>query len=163
MNKEIPYLKVVRMAIITAPLFGLFGAAPILGFNNIALNTVIIRFLVITSVTLVTWAVNMGLLLLSNRLDFIGKDWVRYITSAVVCVLIFILASQLVPNKPPAPPVELAKIFPKGYPMKGPEPLRILMPLIQAMSINLVIIVLLEMMLLQDKKRKIEETNKESE
>jgi two-component system, LytTR family, sensor kinase len=159
MNKEIPYLKVARVAIITAPLFGLFGAAPVLGFNTMELNTVITRFFVITSVALVIWGVNVGLLSLSNRLNFTGKDWLRYIASAVACIFIFILASQLIPIKRPEMPPELAKMFPRDFPIKGPKPLRILMPLIQAMSINLVIIVLLEIMLLQDRKRKIEEEN----
>jgi two-component system, LytTR family, sensor kinase len=159
-HKEIPYLKAIRMALITAPLFGLFGATPFLEFNNIELGRIITGFLVITSVTLVIWAVNMGLLWLSNRLDFMGKDWLRYIASASTCILIFLLASQLIPIKRAEMPIEFTRDLPKDFPPTGfPKPLGILMPLIQVMSINLVIIVLLEMLLLRDKKRKIEEEN----
>jgi two-component system, LytTR family, sensor kinase len=160
MNKGIPYLKAIRMALITAPLFGLFGAAPVLEFNNIELNRITTGFLVITSVTLVIWAVNIGLLCLTNRFNFRGKDWVRYIASASACILIFLLASQLIPIKRAGMPIELTRDLPKDFLPRGfPKRLGILMPLIQAMSINLVIIVLLEMMLLRDKKRMIEEEN----
>ena len=161
MYKEIPYWKAVRMALITAPLFGFFGAAPILHFTKIELSKITSGFFIITSVTLIIWAVNIGLLWLGNRFNFKGKDWLRYMISTAICVLVFLLASRLIPMQRPEMPAELIKNFPKDFPIRRefPKPMRLLMPLIQTMSINLVIIVLLEILLLRDKKRMIEEEN----
>lgn len=160
MDKEIPYLKAIRMALITAPLFGLLGAAPIFDFNKIDSTRIATSFFIVTSIVLIAWAVNIGLLWLGNRFKFGGKDWLRYIVSTASCVLIFILVSQLIPMKRPEIPAEFVKDFPKNFPMGGfPKPMRLLMPMIQTMSINLVIIVLLEILVLRDKKRIIEEEN----
>jgi two-component system LytT family sensor kinase len=160
MDKEIPYLKTVRMALITAPLFGLLGAAPILDFNRIDLNRITTSFSIITSITLIIWSVNIVLLWFSNRLKFSGRDWLRYVVSTSVCVLVFLLVTQFIPMKRPEMPAEFIKNFPKDFPRGGtPRPMRLLMPLIQTISINLVIIVLLEILRLRDKKRIIEEEN----
>jgi len=160
MDKEIPYLKAARMALITTLLFGLLGAAPIFDFNKIDLGRITSGFFIITSITLISWAVNIGLLWLSNRLKFSGKDWLRYIISTAVCVLVFLLVTQLIPMRRPEIPAEFIKNVPKDFSMgASPRPMRFLMPLIQTMSINLVIIVLLEILVLRDKKRIIEEEN----
>lgn len=148
------------MALMTAPLFGLLGAAPILEFNKVDFSRITTSFFRITSVTLVIWFVNIGLLWLSYRLKFRGRDWLRYITSTVVCVLVFLLATQLIPIRRPEMPAEFIKNLPKDFPIgRFPRPTRLLMPLIQTISINLVIIVLLEILVLRDKKRIIEEEN----
>ena len=160
MNKEIPYWKAARMASITATLFGLLGAAPILDFNKIDLSSITRSFFIIFSITLITWAVNIGLLWLSNRLKLKRKDWLRYIASTAACILVFLLVTQLIPIKRPVMSAEFIKNFPKGFPIGGSfRPMRLLMPLIQTISINLVIIVLLEILVLKDKKRIIEEEN----
>jgi LytS/YehU family sensor histidine kinase len=60
----------------------------------------------------------------------------------------------------PAIPKEFIKNLPTNFQAQGfPRPIRFLMPLIQMMSINLVIIFLLENLVLRDKKRMIEEEN----
>ena len=160
MDKELTYLKAVRMALITSPLFGLLGAAPILDFNRIDLSRISTSFFIITSITLLIWAVNIGLLWLSYRFKFTRNDWLRYIASTAVGVLVFLLATRLIPMKRPEMPAEFIKNFPKDFPMgQFPRPMRLLMPLIQTISINLVVIVLLEILVLRDKKRIIEEEN----
>lgn len=160
MDKEIPYLKAARMALITAPLFGLLGAAPIMDFNKFDLSRITGSFFIVASLTLIIWAINIGLLWWSNRLEFREKDWLRYIASTVICVFAFLLISQLIPMKRPEMPTEFIKNFSKDFPPgEFPRPIRLLMPLIQTMSINLVIIVLLEILVLKDKKRIIEEEN----
>jgi two-component system LytT family sensor kinase len=160
MVKEIPYSKAIRMALLTAPLFGLLGAAPILDFNRIELSSVTRRFMIITSLALVTWVINIGLLWLGNRLKLRGKDWLRYILSSAICVLVILLVSQLIPMKSPIIPAEFIKNFPKDPPFADfPRPIRLVMPLLQTIFINIVTIVLLEILVLRDKKRVIEEEN----
>jgi hypothetical protein len=160
MYKDKTYWKATRIALISAPLFGLLGAAPIFSFNRFDFSSIIRSFFVITSVTLMVWAINIILLWLSNRLNFMRRDWFRYTLSIVACILIFLLASQLVPMRAPAMPTEFIKNLPGNFPPQGfPRPIMFLMPLIQMMSINLVIIFLLENLVLRDKKRIIEEEN----
>lgn len=160
MDKEIPYWKAIRTALITVPLFGLLGAAPIFGFNRIDIDRVTNSFLIITLFALITWTVNIGLLWLSNRLRFRGKDWLRYGLSTAVCLLVVFFLIQLIPMRRPELPAEFTRYLPGDLPRPGfPRPGRLVMPLIQALSINLVIIVLLEILVLKDKKRMIEEEN----
>lgn len=159
MFKEIPWLKALRMALITAPLFGLLGAGPVLDFNDVAISPLLTGFFVITSVTLVMWAINIGILWMSCRLSFTEKAWMRYLLSAFMCVLIFLLMRQLMPFKRPAAVIDFPKIMPGDFPMKRPRQFGLMIPLIQVLSIDLVIIVLLEMLLLKDNKRKVEEEN----
>jgi len=149
-----------RLALITAPLFGLLGAAPILDFSRFDLSIIVWRFFIITSIALIVWGVNILLLWMNDRLKFRGKDWLRYTLSIAICILIFLLVTQLVPMRRPRMTPEFVKNLPKGFPAEGfPRPIRFLMPLIQMMSINLVIIFLQEILVLRDKKRIIEEEN----
>lgn len=160
MDREKTYWKATRIALITTPLFGLLGAAPIFGFIRFDFNWIIRSFLIITSITLIVWAVNIILLWLNSRLNFRARDWIRYILSFVICILIFFLVSRLIPMRSPAIPPEFVKNLPKDFTSgKFPRPIRFLMPLIQMMSINLVIIFLLEILVLKNKKRMIEEEN----
>ena len=160
MDKDKTYWKATRIALITAPLFGLLGAVPIFDFNRFDFSWIIRSFFIITSITLIVWAVNIILLWLSNHLKSRGRDWLRYTFSIVVCILVFLLASQLVPMGRPTIPAEFIKNLPKGFTAGGfPRPIRFLIPMIQMMSINLVIIFLLEILVLKDKKRIVEEEN----
>ena len=160
MYKDKTYWKATRIALISAPLFGLLGAAPIFDFNRSDFSGIIRSFFIITAVTLIVWAFNILLLWLSNRLNFIGKYWLRYTLSIAGCILIFLLVSQLVPMRAPAIPPEFIKNLPRNFPTGGfPKPIRFLMPMVQLMSINLVIIFLLEILVLSDKKRIVEEEN----
>lgn len=160
MDREKTYWKATRIALITAPLFGLLGSAPIFEFNRFDFSGIIRSFFTITSITLIVWAVNIILLWLSDRLKFKGKDWLRYTLSIVACILVFLLVSQLVPMGRPAISAEFIKNLPKGFTAGGfPRPIIFLMPMIQMISINLVIIFLLEILVLKDKKRIIEEEN----
>lgn len=160
MDKDKTYWKATRIALITAPLFGLLGAVPIFDFNRFDFSGIIRSFFIITSITLIIWAVNIILLWLSNRLKSTGRDWLRYTFSIIVCILIFLLVSQLVPMRGPEIPTEFIKNLPRDFRANGfPRPIRFLIPMIQMISINLVIIFLLEILVLKDKKRIVEEEN----
>ena len=160
MEKEKTYWKATRIALITAPLFGLLGAAPIFDFYRYDYSSFVKSFVIITSFNLIVWAVNIILLWLSNRLKFRGRDWLRYTLSIVICILIFLLVIQLIPMRSPEISPEFIKNLPKDFAAGGfPGSIRFLMPMIQMTSINLVIIFLLEILVLRDKKRIIEEEN----
>lgn len=156
MYKEIQYLKVVRVALITAPLFGLFGATPVFVFAKIELSRIMMGFLVITSTALFLWSVNIALLWLSNRFDFKGKDWLRYIVSATICVLVmYAVSRQALLTSGEKIPLELPKNLPLGV-----TPSRtFLLAFLQSQSINIIIIVLMELLLLRERKQQVETEN----
>src|SRR5688572_28335860 len=160
MNKALPYGKAIRLALMTAPLFGLLGAAPLFQFSRVDARRLVTGFIIITIFTLLVWLINIALLMLSSKFQFKGKDIIRYFLSLVVCIILLILISQLISTRGGRMPRELPRNIPVDF-MRGGlrRPPVILMPLIQALSINVVVIVLLEMLLLRATKRKIEAEN----
>jgi len=196
MQQTIPYKKIIRLALITTLLFGLFGATPALEFGRRDAghirtirgeggNTIYVGlesgrkdfrsisrgFFIVSSVTLFFWIINTGLLWAGQKVLLPKYDWLRYVVSvALAAAIVILIFNLLVPpfnkvvifedgsrmiNNMRLPPLDLQKNMP---PMKGPgRPF--LFPLIQAQSINLIIIVLIEMVLLRDTKMQIENEN----
>lgn len=198
MQQTIPYKKIIRLALITTLLFGLFGATPALEFGRRdagrirtirgeAGNTIYIAlesgrkdfrsisrgFLVVSSVTLIFWIINTGLLLAGQKFLPSKYSWLRYVVSVLLAAIIVILIFNLL--LPPfnraimfengsrmvngihLPPLDLQKKMPP-FPREGPGR-HFIFPLIQAQSINIIIIVLIEMVLLRDTKTQIENEN----
>lgn len=165
MYKEIPYLKILRLAVITAPLFGLFGATPVFVFANMDFSTISKGFLLVTTSAFIFWALNVCLLWLGYRFTLTGKDWIRYSLSIIICgVVIYLIITQANTFGGSAMPGELPKDFrpefarklPKGFPSPTKS---FLLPVLQAESINIIILVLLELLLLRQKKQRIETEN----
>jgi two-component system, LytTR family, sensor kinase len=154
MEQRIPYKKIFRLAFITAPLFGLFGATPALVMGNVDITRIPIGFLLITLITFVFWLINIGLLRAGENLALLKNNMVRYLASALCTgafvALIFLLLISKIIGSP-----ELSENLPAGV-----RPQMILAaPLIQSQSINVIIIVLMEMALLRDKKLLVEKEN----
>jgi two-component system, LytTR family, sensor kinase len=165
MHKEIPYLKILRLAIVTAPLFGLFGATPVFVLAKMDLSTITKGFLMVTSSALIFWTINVCLLWLSYKFNLTGKDWIRYGLSIIICgLVIYPITSQAIAFRsagmsgelPKEFPPAFAKDFPKGFPLPAKG---FLLPVLQAESINIIIIVLLELLLLRQNKLKVETEN----
>ncbi|MEO6289835.1 MAG: histidine kinase [Ginsengibacter sp.] len=198
MKQIIPYNKIIRLALITTFLFGLFGATPALEFGRRdagrirtikgeAGNTIYVGiepgrkdfrsistgFLVVSAVTLMFWIINTGLLWAGQEFFPSKYNWLRYVVSVLLAAIIIILIFNLL--LPPfnrtiafengsrmingirLPPIDLQKNMP---PLPGGRPRRLfLFPLIQAQSVNIIIIVLIEMVLLRDTKMQIENEN----
>src|SRR6476660_9170241 len=116
MQQTIPYKKIIRLALITTLLFGLFGATPALEFGRRdagrirtirgeAGNTIYIAlesgrkdfrsisrgFLVVSSVTLIFWIINTGLLLAGQKFLPSKYSWLRYVVSVLLAAIIVIL------------------------------------------------------------------------
>lgn len=156
MKEEIPYYKLMKLAIITAPLFGILGAAPAFAMNRTEFSRITNSFLTVTLITFLFWLLNILLLRLSSGLTFKEKNWIRYSLSILLgVVLVFILFQYILPNnRPPAPkqlnPPVPFRPFPAG---------RFMMPVIQSLSINIIILVLTELIILKGRKQKIETEN----
>jgi len=197
MQQTIPYKKIIRLALITTLLFGLFGATPALEFGRRDAgqirtirheegNTIYVGlesgrrdfssisrgFLIVSSVTLLFWIINTGLLWAGQEFLSSKYNWLRYVVSVLLAAIIVILIFDLflspfnnvvifengnrMINDIHLPPLDLQKNMPP-LPRGSGRPF--LFPLIQAQSINLIIIVLIEMVLLRDTKMQIENEN----
>jgi two-component system, LytTR family, sensor kinase len=154
MNEKIPYRKIFRLALITTPLFGLFGATPAFVIGKMDISRIPLGFILVTGLTFTFWAINISLLRIQQGFTPLKNNWIRYLLSTILATLIFIIVSKLMflQGKPHVG-------FPPNMPA-GFIPRRVMLfPLIQAESINIITIVLLEMVLLRDEKQKIQTEN----
>jgi hypothetical protein len=159
MNKTLPYRKAISLALITAPLFGLLGTAPLFEFSRMDLSRLVNGFVTTSGITLLIWLINICLQLLFSRFQFKGRDILRYAVSLVVCIFLLILLRQLLPMRLGQLPPRLNMPIPAELIERGfKPPRRILMPLLQILSINLVVLVLLDA-ILRATKQKIEAEN----
>ena len=183
-----PYKRLVIIALLSAPLFGLFGSIPALVIERIDFSRVPKAFLFITGITLIFWTINILLLWFTSFSAFLTKAWLRYLVSIVSSVIIMSVFFQSVRPKPVGPyqrkisqndpqsnmidsakgsKTEMTLQFPQDSifspPPKrfiGPGPERpFIFPLIQAQSINIIIIFLMELILLRTRKEEIENEN----
>lgn len=175
MQREIPYHKIVRLAIITSVLFGLFGATPVFEFGPKDFKHISTAFLIVVAITLLLWLINTGLLWAGQKINLFYYNWFRYLVSVIFSGIIILLLSELF----------LPKIIPSfslnnasgRFPVEqqvdnSPEPLPIppigpldrrqhyiFFPFLQVLSLNVFIIVLLEMVLLKSAKIKVDHEN----
>lgn len=150
------YSNAVRVALITAPLFGLIGAVPVLEFEKVQASKLAMGFVSVLSVTLLFWLINILLLRFFERLQFTGKEWIRFICSAAICVAVtYIMLRYFLPANDHMPPEEFRHL-PK-MPFRRHRPM--LLAFLQSQSVNVIILVLLELIVLRDKKQKIETEN----
>jgi sensor histidine kinase YesM len=147
---------VFRLATITCPLFGFFGATPIFAINSWDFNRVVMPFFFLTSLTLCFWTVNYGLFVIWERKGWLNRSATRYLLSALICSALIIFLAFLISRyqlilPADAMPETLLKAKLKGS--------MYLMPLVQTQSMNLIIIVLLELLVLKDVKSKVDVEN----
>ena len=162
MQKGSPYRNIVRLAVVTSPLFGIFGATPIFVFPDIGWQRMLVGFTAVTGMTLAFWFINLLLLAGLEQRSFRGRTLLRYVLSVALCSALLFLFSDLtvdyIVKHPPEPPKP--GLLHPGAPTRilAPPPLFV-MPLIQSQSINVIILVLLELVLLRAKKRAMESEN----
>jgi len=176
MKKEIPYHKIIRLAIITSVLFGLFGATPFFEFSRKDFSRIGIAFLIMLVITLFLWLVNTGLLWASQRLAPFNNNWFRYMISVIFSGIIIVLLSEFfLPRILPSfsrmrenatgqieirqIPSEFGRNYNENFHRLNPQKRHIFFPFLQILSLNVFIIVLLEMVLLKNAKVKVDHEN----
>lgn len=186
-EKKILY-RLILIALVTTPLFGLLGGTPFLRFEFDKLNYFLPGVIFNFSITLIIWAVNISLLLLSWRFHFLEKLFPRSVISVALCLSLSVLLSSFFSkNFPPPqirftaknsqgdklmPPPVLIKnglLFTKtdtGFTSISPDgrgipPRRFFFfpQAVHALTINIIVLILSELILLYFKKQKIEDEN----
>jgi two-component system, LytTR family, sensor kinase len=154
MQKEIPYKRILRLALITTPLFGLFGATPALVIANVEASRIPIGFMMVTLLTSLFWLINISLLRINQKALPSKSNLLRYAISILLVAFLLVSLSTLLFSHG-IYPIEIPKEIPLNL-----IPKRIfIFPLIQAESINIITIILLEVVLLQDQKLQIQNEN----
>lgn len=143
----------------TAPLFGILGAVPAFAMDRPEYERLVNGFLLVVGLSLLYWGMNILLLWIFAGTSFRGKTQLRYLISITISTLAGVLIFHwfFTNSKPPVPanlPSELLMRF--KNPNRGP---RLSMPAIQALSINIIILVLVEMIILKVRKQQIEHEN----
>lgn len=143
----------------TAPLFGILGAVPAFAMDRPEYERLLNGFLLVVGLSLLYWGMNILLLWIFAGTSFRGMTLLRYVISITISTLVGVLIFHwfFTNIKPPAPanlPPELLMRLRNTN--RGP---RLSMPAIQALSINIIILVLVEMIILKVRKQQIEHEN----
>lgn len=159
MQQDIPYLRLAKLAIMTAPLFGILGAVPAFEMDIPGHSRIASGFLLLLGISLLYWFMNILLLLLFSRAGFRGTLFLRYGISITLSIIAGMLIFHWYFISKPLPvstqlPTVVFMVEP--LPLRGP---RLSMPAIQALSINIIILVLLEMTMLKIRKQQVEHEN----
>lgn len=159
MKQDIPYIRLAKLAIMTAPLFGILGAVPAFEMDIPGYSRIASGFLLLLSVSLFYWFMNILLLRLFSGTNFRGNTILRYSISVILSTLAGMLifhwyfTSKPLPVSPEFTPMIIIREARHDF---GP---RLSMPAIQALSINIIILVLLEMTILKMRKQQVEYEN----
>lgn len=159
MKEDIPYLRLSKLALMTAPLFGILGAVPAFAMDRPDYGRIVSSFSMVVGLSILYWALNILLLRFFAGFTFRGKTNLRYLISMVISTLVGVLVFHwfFINMKPPDP-----ANFPPGIQLRLPRRQtgpRLSMPAIQALSINIIILVLVELIILKVRKQQVEHEN----
>lgn len=187
-NKKLLW-RLLLLALITTPLFGLLGGVPVLNFTLTEFRFFFRFILLIGGITFVCWIINIILLAAAEKLEWIKNTFIRFAVSILLCLG----ASLLIINTfhkiyPPGPrfalnqqdkPAFNVMLFENGKTasISGPaDSLFKMIPappkeniitrsffpfpqLMHALTINVIILILCELVLVQYRQRKTEIEN----
>ncbi|MGN6531243.1 MAG: hypothetical protein ACTHK0_05780, partial [Ginsengibacter sp.] len=176
MKKGTPYNKIIRLALITSVLFGLFAATPVFEFGRKDFRHIGIAFLLVCVITLFLWLINVALLWAGQKMVPFKYNWFRYLLSVIFSGIIIVLLSEFFLPKILPSFMKMRENARVSSEMQGSVPEReslqtvhfrrinptrhhIFFPFLQILSLNIFILVLLEMVLLKNTKIKIENEN----
>ncbi len=148
--------KLFRYAFITSPFFGLFGAIPGFALKEFEWQRTSNIFIFITVFTLFFWTINILLVWMSRNYPRLQNNATRFLVSTLIGGLTVFITFHLLPPLPP----------PSWKRMQMPEPIHrhhhhSLLPLMQFLSINTIIFILIELMILKKSKDKVASENEQ--
>lgn len=159
MKEEIPYSKLIKLALITTPFFGILGAVPAFAMNEAGYSRILNSFAAVVVFSFIFWSINILLLVVFQNYRTRWQTVLRYVLSILSCTVVVLLFFEYIfrNNRPPLP-ANIQQLLDQQMPRPGKSG-RYLMPAIQALSINIISLVLTELILLRNRKEKIETEN----
>jgi two-component system, LytTR family, sensor kinase len=153
MEVKIPHQKIYRLAFTTSIIFGIFSATPLFQVSKLQPLLSLLIFSVVFIVTLLCWVINFQLLRYFKQQGKNSRnDIFRYTLSIILTAFAGFALHGMAGNLMPAP-MDMPKML---IPPKGS---RFLFPVLQSQAMNIIILILLELTLLKDRKSKIELEN----
>ncbi|HMO62892.1 MAG TPA: histidine kinase [Ferruginibacter sp.] len=164
-----PVQKIFRYALITSPLFGLFGATPGFTMEVVHLNRVAEIFIQITGFTLFLWVLNILLFHSGTWVALLRNNSVRFIISLLIAGLsAYFLFKFLHPVPGFHHKLVNDKLLPLNTPLtvNGPNGPQHLLPfrakpffpafiILQPLATNVIIYILIELLVLKQTKEKV--------
>jgi Histidine kinase len=186
-EKKIFY-RLIILALITTPLFGLLGGTPFLTFNFSELSNFLPGIYFVVIITLLFWVINISLLLLAEKYIFFNKIVLRAVVSIIAGIILSttIFYFFRLNNPPPfrmgaknwgndtvinfavGNGTKTFKLYPPDsnfiampLPQFRPAPNRVFFfpQVVRSLTINLIILTLCELVFMYFRKQKIENEN----
>lgn len=151
MTKTIPLKALIRLALITAPLFAFIRVFPFMMSEPLTASRNFFGITMVFANTTACWILNISLLYLFNRPSKEPLVWVRYTVSTVLCASTALVLFRLFIPLHSMPEMPL----PRPMPRSG----GFLIPVMQSVSINAFILVLIDLVMLRNKKDRIADEN----
>jgi sensor histidine kinase YesM len=151
MNQNFPGGKILKLALITSPFFGLFAAAPPLGRTDNGYSHIIFIFCLFTLLGFCFWIVNGLLYKYFHKKQF----FTRYTLSLVFIVLLIFLFDKIFFLLTPPPVFRMPRDA--GFPPRNN--LMFLFPLMRGLAMNIFVLILIELILLRERKTSVETEN----
>ena len=155
MFTEQPFKKLFKFALLTSPLFGLFGSTPGFTMREFELATIVKFFFSTTAFTFLCWMVHIFLLRGYHYSAALHSKILRFVISTLASGLIVYLFFKLVMPAMPPP----RKMMENN--LRMPPRAKIFFPLMQALPINFIIFILTELILLRETKNKVAQENEQ--
>lgn len=147
MTKTIPLKALIRLALITAPLFAFIRVFPFMMSEPLTAARNLFGITMVFGNTTACWILNILLLYLFSNLSKEPPAWMRYIVSTVLCALTALVLFRLFIPLHNLPAMPLPRPMPPGG--------GFLIPVMQSISINAFVLVLIDLVMLRNKKDRI--------
>lgn len=151
MNQNFPAGKIIKLAFITSPFFGLFAAAPPLGRTDNGYTHIIFIFCLFTVLGFCFWIVNGLLYKYFQKKQF----FTRYALSLIFIVLLIFLFDKIFFLLTPPPVFRMPGNA--GFPPR--DNLMFLFPLMRGLAMNVFVLILMELIFLREGKTSVESEN----
>jgi two-component system, LytTR family, sensor kinase len=151
MNQNFPWAKILKLALITSPFFGLFAAAPPPGGTDNGYGHIIFIFSLFTVLGFSFWMVNGLLYKYFQKKQFLT----RYALSLVFLLLLIFLFDKIFILFMPRPEFGI----PGGRGVPPRNNLMFLFPFMRGLAMNIFVLILIELILLREHKISVETEN----
>ncbi len=178
----------ITLVVITTPLFAILGGTPFVRFELNKINLFFPGILLIAVITILSWLINILLLSLSVRFQLLEKIFTRSIISIIICLIAGTIVIYYFQKNFPPPQIKFNESFQRNNQLiiqspsdknailfRGKNDSMIMMPasvlkhppknafffprMLHLLTINIIIIILCELILLYFNKQRIELEN----
>jgi sensor histidine kinase YesM len=156
MATNLPIRKILKIAALTIPFIAISGTIPGFIFGNFSLFSIASGFLLVLTVNVIAWSVNISLLYATLKWKFlkavINRFFISCFVVSVFAIAVFFFVRSSIPiSKFPVIPGAAIILSNRA----------VILPVTQAFSFNVLIFILIELVLLRELKNRISLENEQ--